>query len=76
MFEKDLYSLNEHCSQVEDTLFRVARHAFLQSSPVFEDMYSVGGSNSGEGATDANPIVLEGYKASDFEALLKILYPT
>jgi hypothetical protein len=29
-----------------------------------------------EGRDREHPIVLEGYKASDFDALLKILYPT
>lgn len=28
------------------------------------------------GRTEDNPIVLEGYKASDFEALLRVLYPS
>ena len=38
-------------------------------------MYLIGDSNSGEGTTYDNPIVLEGYAAKDFEALLMILYP-
>jgi hypothetical protein len=32
--------------------------------------------STGEGTTDNNPIVLRGYKAADFEALLMILYPS
>ena len=29
-----------------------------------------------EGRDREHPIVLEGYQASDFDALLKVLYPT
>lgn len=36
----------------------------------------MGDSSGGEGARDDNPIILEGYKAADFEALLAVLYPT
>jgi hypothetical protein len=39
-------------------------------------MFVVGDSSSGEGTSEDNPIVLEGYKADDFEASLKVLYPT
>ncbi|TEB24871.1 hypothetical protein FA13DRAFT_1738881 [Coprinellus micaceus] len=39
-------------------------------------MYLVGDSRSGEGASENQPIVLEGYKAQDLESLLTILYPT
>ena len=63
-------------TQVEDQLYSVTRQAFVEASPVFRDMYLVGDSGSGEGATEDQPIVLEGYKACDFEALLTVLYPT
>jgi hypothetical protein len=43
---------------------------------VFEDMFLVGNSSSGEGRAAENPIFLEGYKAADLEVLLMILYPT
>lgn len=36
----------------------------------------VGDSNTGEGKSADHPIVLEGYKAEDFQALLMVLYPT
>jgi hypothetical protein len=39
-------------------------------------MFVVGDSSNGEGTSEDNPITLEGYKADDFEALLKVLYPT
>jgi hypothetical protein len=29
-----------------------------------------------EGTNEEHPITLEGYKATDFDALLKVLYPT
>lgn len=32
--------------------------------------------SNGEGVSDDNPIVLEGYNAADFKALLMLLYPT
>lgn len=28
-----------------------------------------------EGRSEDNPIVLEGYRAADFDALLRVLYP-
>jgi hypothetical protein len=31
--------------------------------------------NTQEGRTDDNPIVLEGYKRTDFDALLRVLIP-
>jgi hypothetical protein len=37
----------------------------------------VGGEpENAEGRSDEHPIILEGYKAADFQALLKIIYPT
>jgi hypothetical protein len=61
---------------VEDVVFTIDRHVLLQASPVFKDMFVVGDSSSGEGTSEDSPITLEGYKADDFEALLKVLYPT
>lgn len=39
-------------------------------------MYLVGDGSSGEGKSMEKPIILEGYLAADFKALLMILYPT
>lgn len=42
-------------------------------------MFNLPGGGEGdrvEGARDDNPIVLEGYKAADFDALLRVLYPS
>jgi hypothetical protein len=39
-------------------------------------MYLVGDGSSGEGKSKEKPIILEGYQAADFKALLMILYPT
>ncbi|TEB24875.1 hypothetical protein FA13DRAFT_1738887 [Coprinellus micaceus] len=55
------------------TVFKVEDRIFRHSE-VFEGMYLL--PSTGEGTTDNNPIVLRGYKAADFEALLMILYPS
>ncbi|KAF6755693.1 hypothetical protein DFP72DRAFT_784862, partial [Ephemerocybe angulata] len=66
--------------KVEDTLFRVPRHGLENASDVFADMFrlptGVGGQTVVEGQSDDNPIVLDGYKGSEFRSLLKILYPS
>ncbi|KAF6749179.1 hypothetical protein DFP72DRAFT_914484 [Ephemerocybe angulata] len=68
--------------KVEDGLFRVPRHGFVEASEVFATMFSLptrAGSRPEdeiEGQSADNPIVLEGYLKVDFLALLKVLYPT
>ncbi|KAF6760920.1 hypothetical protein DFP72DRAFT_881796 [Ephemerocybe angulata] len=58
--------------KVENSLFKVPRDRFIAQSEVFAGMF---GYESGEGRSDKNPIVLEGYKVDDFNALLKAIYP-
>ena len=51
----------------------------MKESPVFETMFSLpsgDGAATVEGQADDNPINLDGYKPEDFEALLRLLYPT
>ncbi|KAJ3523533.1 hypothetical protein NMY22_g11397 [Coprinellus aureogranulatus] len=62
--------------KVEERLFRVNKHAFVQHSSVFKNMFHIGDGRTGEGVSDDHPVVLNGYRAGDFEALLMILYPT
>jgi hypothetical protein len=51
----------------------------MGASPVFNDMFVTGrppaGSETMDGQSDANPIVLEAVKAEDFNHLLSWLYP-
>ncbi|KAF5341054.1 hypothetical protein D9611_006151 [Ephemerocybe angulata] len=64
--------------KVENSLFKVPRERFIAQSEVFSGMFQLvpgDGHESVEGGSDDNPIVLEGYKADDFIALLKALYP-
>ncbi|KAF6750639.1 hypothetical protein DFP72DRAFT_909703 [Ephemerocybe angulata] len=58
--------------KVENSLFKVPRDRFIAQSEVFAGMF---GYESVEGGSDENPIVLEGYKVDDFNALLKAIYP-
>jgi hypothetical protein len=62
---------------VEDTLFRVPR-VILEQSEVFQDMLSMPQAADGspvEGSDDDHPLHLQGYLASDFEQLLRVLWP-
>ncbi|KAK7008257.1 hypothetical protein R3P38DRAFT_3280775 [Favolaschia claudopus] len=63
--------------KVQERLFNVPRHHFEKTSEVFGGMFALPASDSleAEGQSDENPIALEGIKSSDFEQLLKILYP-
>ncbi|TDL18048.1 hypothetical protein BD410DRAFT_728989 [Rickenella mellea] len=64
--------------QVEKRLFKVHRYFFHRDSAVFRVMFELPQARDGtsaEGATDANPIHLEGTKSVDFERFLVILYP-
>ncbi|CAE6436045.1 unnamed protein product, partial [Rhizoctonia solani] len=62
--------------QIENTLFNVHKYQLVKSE-VFSDMFNlpkVDGDESKEGFSPEHPIVMEGVTASDFEALLKVLY--
>ncbi|KAH7338079.1 hypothetical protein B0J17DRAFT_410303 [Rhizoctonia solani] len=62
--------------QVEDTLFNVHKYQLLKSE-TFSDMFKVPkakGDEPEEGSSPEHPIVMEGVKADDFVALLKVLY--
>ncbi|KAJ1305367.1 hypothetical protein OPQ81_000382 [Rhizoctonia solani] len=62
--------------QVEDTLFNVHKYQLLKSK-TFSEMLKVPKAKEGEveeGSSPEHPIIMEGVKASDFVALLKVLY--
>ncbi|CAE6488026.1 unnamed protein product [Rhizoctonia solani] len=62
--------------QIENTLFNVHKYQ-LTKSEVFSDMFKLPksrGDEPEEGSSSEHPIVIEGVAASDFAALLKVLY--
>ncbi|KDQ22198.1 hypothetical protein PLEOSDRAFT_163105 [Pleurotus ostreatus PC15] len=60
---------------VEDELFRIPTKYFAENSGVFRDMLRLPQTEvSAEGITDEKPIMLEGIKKADFEALLKVIF--
>jgi hypothetical protein len=64
--------------QVEDTVFEVPRHRLIEHSEILADMFALpqgGDGESIEGTNEDRPIILEGYKAADFCALITLLYP-
>ncbi|KAF8883163.1 hypothetical protein CPB84DRAFT_1790220 [Gymnopilus junonius] len=61
--------------KVEETIFARPRGEFERSSEVFADMFRLP-SGSPEGRDKEHPIILEGYKAEEFNCLLKVMYPT
>ncbi|KAJ2926569.1 hypothetical protein H1R20_g10529, partial [Candolleomyces eurysporus] len=64
--------------KIEETVFEVPRHRFIEHSEILADMFHLpqgGDKSSVEGKDEERPIVLEGYKAADFGALVKLLYP-
>ncbi|KAF8888137.1 hypothetical protein CPB84DRAFT_1786308 [Gymnopilus junonius] len=61
--------------KVEEMVFARPRGEFERSSEVFADMFRLP-SGSPEGHDEEHPIVLEGYKAEEFNCLLKVMYPT
>ncbi|RXW16738.1 hypothetical protein EST38_g9117 [Candolleomyces aberdarensis] len=61
--------------KVEETVFEVPRHRFIEHSEILADMFGLPQGGSVEGNDEERPIVLEGYKAADFGALVKLLYP-
>ena len=66
------------CLQVENRLFKVPRRVFVQESQVFRDMFSlpVPEGVKAEGASEDNPLKLDGIIAIDFVRLLRFLYPS
>ncbi|KAF6761159.1 hypothetical protein DFP72DRAFT_803918 [Ephemerocybe angulata] len=62
---------------VEGTLFKVHKFFFQRDSPIFNSMFTLPPPNNDrpEGEVEDNPIVLQGFKATDFERFLSILYP-
>ncbi|KAK0212377.1 hypothetical protein DFS33DRAFT_21679 [Desarmillaria ectypa] len=70
------YYWNDVIFQVENRLFKVPSHYFVQNSEVFADTFGLPqGSQGPEGLSDENPVVLHGICAVDFEHLLEIIYP-
>ncbi|KAF7356257.1 hypothetical protein MVEN_00957200 [Mycena venus] len=63
--------------EVEDRLFKVPRNSFERRSEIFATTFTLppGDGIHAEGQSDENPVVLEGIRSRDFEALLKVLYP-
>jgi hypothetical protein len=64
------------CPQVESVLFRVPRVLFEQSE-TFSDMFQIPPPHVAvlDGSDDEHPLVLEGYLAHEFRALLQVLFP-
>ncbi|RXW13100.1 hypothetical protein EST38_g12755 [Candolleomyces aberdarensis] len=64
--------------KVEGIIFEAPRYRFSEHSEVFETMFHLPTGSDGaiEGQDEDHPIVLEGYKAAHFDALLNVLYPT
>ncbi|RXW11390.1 hypothetical protein EST38_g14465, partial [Candolleomyces aberdarensis] len=64
--------------KVEGIIFEAPRYRFSEHSEVFETMFHLPTGSDGriEGQDEDHPIVLEGYKAAQFDALLNVLYPT
>jgi hypothetical protein len=56
--------------EVEDRLFKVIRHPFLQSE-VFKTMFTL--PTYTEGCSHENPIGLQGVKADEFQALARAM---
>ncbi|KAL5633921.1 hypothetical protein ACGC1H_005945 [Rhizoctonia solani] len=62
--------------QIENTMFNVHKYQ-LAKSEVFSDMFQMPkpeGDEPEEGSSPKHPIVIEGVSASDFAALLRVLY--
>ncbi|CUA72022.1 hypothetical protein RSOLAG22IIIB_04883 [Rhizoctonia solani] len=62
--------------QIEDTMFNVHKYQ-LAKSEVFSDMFKMPKPKDGqleEGSSPEHPIIVEGIAASDFAALLTVLY--
>ncbi|RXW13998.1 hypothetical protein EST38_g11855 [Candolleomyces aberdarensis] len=63
--------------KVEEIVFEAPRYRFTEHSEVFEDMFHLPTGSNGdvEGRDEEHPIMLDGYKANDFSALMRVLYP-
>lgn len=64
--------------QIEDTLFNVHKYQLVKSE-TFSDMFNMPKEENDEpeeGSSPEHPIVMDGVSASDFEALLTVLYAT
>lgn len=61
--------------QVEDRIFHAFPHTFASASEVFEGLFLLPQGAPGEGLSKDRPIVLQGCRASDFAALMKVLHP-
>ncbi|RXW12915.1 hypothetical protein EST38_g12938 [Candolleomyces aberdarensis] len=63
--------------KVEEIVFEAPRFRFAEHSEVFETMFHLPAGSDGtvEGRDDEHPILLEGYQATHFNSLLKVLYP-
>ncbi|KAJ3513304.1 hypothetical protein NMY22_g15080 [Coprinellus aureogranulatus] len=63
-------------TQVEDKVYRVPRHGFIEHSEIFETMFTLPQPDgSSEGQSDENPIILPSCTKLEFESLLEVLYP-
>jgi len=62
---------------VEGYAFQVPRYHFAESDGIFATMFTLPQPDAitKEGSCVNKPIVLEGIKAVDFRALMKVLYP-
>ncbi|KAF8069058.1 hypothetical protein FPV67DRAFT_1780435 [Lyophyllum atratum] len=71
-----LYYLMPITIQVDDHLFKVPRHGFMQYSPIFRDTFSIPQSSTCQldGSSDKNPMNLP-VSISDFRYLLEVIYP-
>jgi hypothetical protein len=61
--------------QVENRLFKVYQHHFMESE-IFNTTLSLPSGNvQAEGISEANPFVLHGIMANEFQAFLKAISP-
>jgi len=74
--ERDnLYFLESIVFKVENRLFKVYRHHFMESD-IFNTTFSLPSGNvQAEGTSEENPFVLHGITATDFQAFLKAISP-
>ncbi|PFH47377.1 hypothetical protein AMATHDRAFT_6818 [Amanita thiersii Skay4041] len=63
--------------QVEDQLFRVPKHMFVNHSPIFRTTFELPVAEGAipDGSSEEQPFVLDGVKVADFIPLLECLYP-
>jgi len=64
-------------AKVGEKLYRIHERMLVGSeSSVFTTMFSLPQRQNTEGQTDEDPIVLERENPTQFEALMRVLYPT